>query len=1322
MLTIFPVSLKINAVTWDEINKSEVFLKQELSNSCTACAATMLIRRVAMMRGDSNWNTISESEVRAACGWESVGLGWDFSVRGIRLLHSYDIPSGYDAKASALRDMLSQYPEGIVVYDENSTNRYSAHAILITDFTNGQFWCCDPANNVPKGRIPISLSLVRLEDIDAVWRCVSPAVSLEQDVLAPSKPNLQIAMGSTVKPTTFSWAACTNATRYDVRIYQSGSDEVMIYQETTDTSTTVLLPQGSYYANVAATNTDANTYRFSDNVSFDVGLGVCEPTAITSYNGHIYALYENKTYYDQAIALCQQMGGHLATITSEEENTAIKSLLKNTGEYSEYWLGASDVVNEDMWVWCTAEPFNYDKWRAEEPNNANGGEHYVTIYRDGTWNDSRSIKEINFGFILEIEPLTPTVIKEYNNHVYYRFDNSMNWKEAKAYCELLGGHLVTISDQKENDFVANLVSNGSMNLYWLGLYDSNGKKDYKWVDGIDNTYRLWEKEQPNCDQGIQFYAAMVRGMGDWNDLANYTEGKTGFVCEIEKSVTSVSIKSKPNKLTYYLGEKLDLTGLSLLVKYQVGEDTVATSGFTTSFDMNSLGEKIVTVTYAGKTATFKINVISPKPIVSIQSKTDKTVNVSWTGISVADEYAILLNGTEIARTTNTQYSFANLKPVTAYEIQVVAYDSKEVIERSDVSSVVTANSITFSGDGTIEAPYIIANYEDLKCLSDMINDKLTNPHFKNAYYKQTADIDMNHQEFIPIGSCETSTSAVFAGNYNGNYHKIINLNVTENAEYAGLFGKVGDALNTNNNCQIKNLIISGSVKSESKYTGGIVGMLNYNASIYGCAFLGDVSSSETAGGIVGYIENGGIVDACYHNGNVTGKNAGGIIGKIFTGSQREYNVYVISSYHHNGKIHGTDHSGGIIGTTNDTKVLNLLNNYFEKDAAQGGVDDAINEGAKAVNNVVLISLAETLGVPYSNNPDSNLNEGAPVFKWQLPLYEFSGQGTAESPFLINNKEELLVLAEYLNDLTLTEIFNSYSYLQTNDIDLSNYDWTPISKNQATAFSGIYDGGCHRIINLSSDRNDMSGFFGYVSGGTIKNLVIENGMINSNYAEAGGIAAIVDKKSAIHNCGYIGTVTGHCSGGLVGTINNDGSLIGCYQNGQVKGEMYAGGLVGKTLNGNILMQNCYHGEGIVTGEQSGGLIGNVDTTAQIVNSFYLKTVCDCAVNNDKYTGAVSVNKTVLSALGTTLETPFTDNSYYGYPTFTWQIENNNEKLSGDANGDGTVDMNDVEMVRQFFAGGWDVELNNTNADVNCDNIIDLKDAVLIRRYITDNSNT
>ncbi len=54
--------------------------------------------------------------------------------------------------------------------------------------------------------------------------------------------------------------------------------------------------------------------------------------------------------------------------------------------------------------------------------------------------------------------------------------------------------------------------------------------------------------------------------------------------------------------------------------------------------------------------------------------------------------------------------------------------------------------------------------------------------------------------------------------------------------------------------------------------------------------------------------------------------------------------------------------------------------------------------------------------------------------------------------------------------------------------------------------------------------------------------------------------------------------------------------------------------------------------------------------------------------------------------------------------------------GDASEDGSVDLKDVTVITRWLAGGWDVTINETNADVNHDGEINLKDAVLIRRFL------
>lgn len=55
-------------------------------------------------------------------------------------------------------------------------------------------------------------------------------------------------------------------------------------------------------------------------------------------------------------------------------------------------------------------------------------------------------------------------------------------------------------------------------------------------------------------------------------------------------------------------------------------------------------------------------------------------------------------------------------------------------------------------------------------------------------------------------------------------------------------------------------------------------------------------------------------------------------------------------------------------------------------------------------------------------------------------------------------------------------------------------------------------------------------------------------------------------------------------------------------------------------------------------------------------------------------------------------------------------------SGDLNGDNSVNLKDVVLLRRFIAGGWNVVLDEKIADLNGDGKVNLKDVVLLRRFI------
>lgn len=384
----------------------------------------------------------------------------------------------------------------------------------------------------------------------------------------PSQPTLNIDAGTSTTNTIFSWNACDNTNWYDIRYYDSNGNNLATIWSSTKTTYYTNLPNGTYYANVAAVNENGN-HTFSTDVWFTVGFGDLVPKATTSYNGHVYSVYDNTVDYDVAKSFAENhMGGHIATITSAEENAVVSDLIQS-GECNGYWLGASDGVSEGNWQWSTRESFSYSNWSSSQPDNAGGRENNLEIWRDGTWNDLPSTSN-QVGFVIEIEPLIEANVQVYNGHMYYRFDNNLSWTEAKAYCEMFNGHLVTIESKEENAFIQSMIQSGAYDFYWIS-------------NDISSSYSNFETGEPNSDNGIEGYYHMYKSSGLWNDLPNakYLKYKNGFICEVDTaSFTDISLLQK------------HLLNKSLLDENQVTLADMDSNGIINSIDMALLKRKL----------------------------------------------------------------------------------------------------------------------------------------------------------------------------------------------------------------------------------------------------------------------------------------------------------------------------------------------------------------------------------------------------------------------------------------------------------------------------------------------------------------------------------------------------------------------------------------------------------------------------------------------------------------------------------------------------------------------------------------------------------
>ena len=137
-----------------------------------------------------------------------------------------------------------------------------------------------------------------------------------------------------------------------------------------------------------------------------------------------------------------------------------------------------------------------------------------------------------------------TYAGELNEHYYYLSNNRENWDNAKNICESNNGHLVSISDEIENDFLGSIVN---QNLVWIGLNDIDEEGSWQWVDGTNVEFFNWRSDQPNGSNQncVDFWPiADVAGENFEGQFNVWTDGEcfvdAYFVLEIEAGCTDES--------------------------------------------------------------------------------------------------------------------------------------------------------------------------------------------------------------------------------------------------------------------------------------------------------------------------------------------------------------------------------------------------------------------------------------------------------------------------------------------------------------------------------------------------------------------------------------------------------------------------------------------------------------------------------------------------------------------------------------------------------------------------------------------------------------
>ena len=211
---------------------------------------------------------------------------------------------------------------------------------------------------------------------------------------------------------------------------------------------------------------------------------------------------------------------------------------------------------------------------------------------------------------------------------------------------------------------------------------------------------------------------------------------------------------------------------------------------------------------------------------------------------------------------------------------------------------------------------------------------------------------------------------------------------------------------------------------------------------------------------------------------------------------------------------------------------------------------------------------------------------------------------SEGNYTVDNEKGLKNLAKLVNNGAI-----DINITLTADITLTG-EWTPIGIDDKHQYIGTFDGGNHTISGLTVTGSDeYAGLFGYIGkdGGTVKNVVLENVQITSDYqyGYVGGVAGY--SRGNIENCSVSGSVSSRCTAGGVVGQQFGGSITLCGSSATVKGTGEVGGVAGKTDNSATLTA-CY-ATGNVTFERAstintfaGGVVG-FNGTGSILTACY-----------------------------------------------------------------------------------------------------------------------
>lgn len=314
----------------------------------------------------------------------------------------------------------------------------------------------------------------------------------------------------------------------------------------------------------------------------------------------------------------------------------------------------------------------------------------------------------------------------------------------------------------------------------------------------------------------------------------------------------------------------------------------------------------------------------------------------------------------------------------------------------------------------------------------------------------------------------------------------------------------------------------------------------------------------------------------------------------------------------------------------DLKLSALGNTKFS--LLNGGQISDKGHFCSIKDNTLIINTEYQMGndTLVADNGDSRL-----YYYMKIAPKFLDGEGTAESPYLLKSKADILALAEATSVKQLT--FANTWFAFANDIDMENdpaFKGISFSSSTSLRFAGIIDGCGYTLHNMKLDfvkwttaptetslgvldSSNSTSYIGFVSKmgatGVLKNLTIAADCSIQGLGTVGAFAGT--SYGLIENCRNYAPVTGLASGvgGIAGKLETGSKAVSCFNAGHiVTGYQGVAGIAGSGTGFEI--RDCAN-TGIIEAKPlctardekstvlkyAGGIVGNVGGTFTIANS-------------------------------------------------------------------------------------------------------------------------